>query len=136
MTRLLVVDDDEDFAGAMRMMLQSRGYDVEMEHDTVNILQRLGQRLPDALILDAMFPENPMAGIELAREVRLRFPNLPMVMVTAINQRMPLGFNRRDTDPASLPVAEFLEKPVDFRLLCDKLDRLLRRPTIATQEHQ
>ena len=56
MTRLLVVDDDEDFAGAMRMMLQSRGYDVEMEHDTVNILQRLGQRLPDALILDAMFP--------------------------------------------------------------------------------
>ena len=66
MTRLLLVDDDEDFAGAMRMMLQSRGYDVEMEHDTANILQRLGQRLPDALILDAMFPENPMAGIQLA----------------------------------------------------------------------
>ena len=58
-----------------------------------------------------------------------------MVMVTAINQRMPLGFNRGDADPASLPVAEFLEKPVDFRLLCDKLDRLLRRPTIATQEN-
>ena len=28
MTQILVVDDDEDFAGAIRMVLQSRGFDV------------------------------------------------------------------------------------------------------------
>ena len=57
-------------------------------------------------------------------------------MVTAINQCSPLGFNRGDADRAALPVAEFIKKPVDFRVLCDKLDRLLRRPTIATQENR
>ena len=34
MTQLLVVDDDEDFAGAVRMVLQWRGFDVAMEYDT------------------------------------------------------------------------------------------------------
>ena len=131
MAQLLIVDDDEDFAGAVRMMLQHRGYDVAMVYDTAGVLDQLDQRLPDALILDVMFPENPLAGIELAQEVHRRFPGLPIVILTAINERMPLGFSGRNFDPARLPVVEFLEKPVDFRLLCDKLDRLLHRPTIA-----
>lgn len=135
MTQILVVDDDEDFAQAVRMGLQSRGFDVAVVHDTAEALQRMGQRLPDAAILDVMFPENPVAGIELARELRKRFPKLPVVMLTAINEKMPLGFNQADLDPSQLPVTEFLEKPIDFRLLCDKLDRLLNRPTHATELH-
>jgi hypothetical protein len=54
-------------------------------------------------------------------------------MLTGMNQQMPLGFSQQDLDTASLPVTEFLEKPIDFRLLCDKLDRLLHRPTVATE---
>ena len=131
MTDILIVDDDEDFAGAVRMVLQSRGFDVDMEHDTSGIMARLEQRLPDALILDVMFPENPLAGIELAQKVRRRFPSLPILMLTAINQNMPLGFGSKDIDPVLLDVTEFLEKPFDFSRLCDKLDRLLNRPTIT-----
>jgi DNA-binding response OmpR family regulator len=134
MTQILVVDDDEDFAGAVRMVLQSRGFDVPMEYDAARALQRIEQRQPDAVILDVMFPDNPVAGIELAQEVRNRFPELPILMLTAINQTMPLAFSSRDIDPKLLPVTEFLEKPFDFTLLCDKLDRLLKRPTHATEE--
>ena len=54
-------------------------------------------------------------------------------MLTAISQQMPLAFSSRDIDPKLLPVTEFLEKPVDFRIMCDKLDRLLERPTHATE---
>jgi DNA-binding response OmpR family regulator len=133
MTQLLVVDDDEDFAGAVRMVLQSRGFDVAMEYDPARALERIQQRQPDAVILDVMFPENPVAGIELARAVRSQFPTLPILMLTAICQQMPLAFSSRDIDPKLLPVTEFLEKPIDFRQLCDKLDRLLKRPTIATE---
>jgi DNA-binding response OmpR family regulator len=135
MTQILVVDDDEDFAGAVRMVLQSRGFDVAMEYDPAKALQHIEQRQPDAAILDVMFPEDPVAGIELARMVRSQFPNLPILMLTAICQEMPLAFSSRDIDPALLPVTEFLEKPIDFRLLCDKLDRLLHRPTHATEEN-
>ena len=92
MTQILVVDDDEDFAGAVRMVLQSRGFDVPMLHDVAGVLDRLDQRLPDGLILNVMFPDNPVAGIELAKQVRERFPTLPIIMLTAINQHMPLGF--------------------------------------------
>jgi len=134
MANLLIVDDDEDFAGTARMMLQARGFEVAMEHDTAGIMARLDQRLPDALLLDVMFPENPTAGIELAQEVHQRYPQLPILILSAINQRFPLGFQGQPTDPAVLPVVDFLEKPVDFRLLCDKLDRLLHRPTIATEQ--
>ncbi len=134
MTQLLVVDDDEDFAGAVRMVLQSRGFDVAMEYEPAKALERIQQRQPDAVILDVMFPENPVAGVELARAVRNEFPELPILMLTAICQQMPLAFSSRDIDPKLLPVTEFLEKPIDFGQLCDKLDRLLHRPTIATEE--
>jgi DNA-binding response OmpR family regulator len=133
MTQILVVDDDEDFAGAIRMVLQSRGFDVAMEYDPDRALERIEQRQPDAVILDVMFPENPVAGVELARTLRIQFPALPILMLTAIDEQMPLAFSSRDIDPKLLPVTEFLEKPVDFRLMCDKLDRLLQRPTHATE---
>ena len=133
MTQILVVDNDEDFAGAVRMVLQSRGFDVPMLHNVAGVIDRLDQRLPDGLILNVMFPDNPVAGIELAKQVRERFPTLPIVMLTAIHQHMPLGFTAESLDPALLPVTDFLEKPIDFHLLCDKLDRLLHRPTMATE---
>jgi hypothetical protein len=59
---------------------------------------------------------------------------MPILMLTAICQQMPLAFSSRDIDQSLLPVTEFLEKPFDWSLLCDKIDRLLGRPTIATQE--
>ena len=135
MTQLLVIDDDEDFAGAVRMVLQSRGFDVAMEYDPLQALQRIEQKQPDVVILDVMFPEDPVAGVKLARTLRQKFPELPILMLTAVSQQMPLAFSSRDIDPALLPVTEFIEKPIDFTLLCDKLDRLLNRPTIATEEH-
>ncbi len=131
MAHLLIVDDDRDFAGTLRMMLQSRGYDVAMEYETENILRRLDQRLPDALILDVMFPEDPFAGIELAKEIRRKYPDLPVLMLTGVQQKFSLEDEGRD--PAKLPVTDFLAKPVDFQEFSTKLDRLLHRPTIYTE---
>lgn len=134
MANLLIVDDDDDFAGAARMMLQARGFEVAMETDPARLLPRLSQLLPDVLLLDVMFPEDPRGGLKLARAVHELYPQLPVLILSAVNQQLPLGFEQGRVDPTSLPVVDFLEKPVDFRLLCDKLDRLLRRPTIATEE--
>ena len=103
MTQLLVVDDDEDFAGAVRMVLQSRGFDVAMEHDTAKALQRIEQRQPDAVILNVMFPEDPLAGVELARAVRNQFPKLPILMLTAICRADAAGVqqSRHRSGPAA-----------------------------------
>ena len=72
-----------------------------------------------------MFPEDPGAGFQLARELRRHHPDLPILMLTAVNQQFPLGFSTRDIDRKWLPVTDFVEKPVDFAVLREKLTRLV-----------
>jgi hypothetical protein len=50
---------------------------------------------------------------------------VPVLMLTAINARFPLGFSRRDIDENWLPVSDFLEKPVDLDALCAKVSAML-----------
>ncbi len=49
-------------------------------------------------------------------------------MLTAVNQKFPLGFSNSDIDSTWLPVAEFLEKPIDFDVLKAKINKVLQRP--------
>ena len=87
-------------------------------------MQKISERRPEVLILDVMFPENPSAGFELARTVQRKFAGIPTLMLTAVNQQFPLGFSNRDIDPTWLPVTDFVEKPVDFDVLCEKVRQL------------
>lgn len=125
MAYLLIVDDDEQFAEAIATVLRADGYEVGVDPDPASGLERLRARRPDALVLDVMFPENPSAGFELAREIRKEFGEVPILMLTAVNQQFPLGFSSKDIDPTWLPVTDFLEKPVDFEVLRTRIARLV-----------
>ena len=48
-----------------------------------------------------------------------------MLMLTAVNATFPLGFSTRDIDDTWMPVADFLEKPVDLDVLVSKVDVLV-----------
>jgi hypothetical protein len=52
-------------------------------------------------------------------------------MLTAVNQQFPLGFSDKDIDPKWLPVIDFLEKPVDFAVLREKINGLFAPNTHA-----
>ena len=132
MASILVVDDDRDFSSAVATVLQAEGYDVFLEHVAENAMTQVEDREPDAVILDVMFPENPVAGFEAARQIRRARAELPILMLTAVNQQFPLGFSDRDTDPVWLPVTDFVEKPVDFRVLCEKIARMVQPQGTAT----
>ena len=125
MPYLLIVDDDPDFASSVATVCEALGHEVATVHTTLEALERVAQRRPDGLLLDVMFPEDPTAGFELAREIRRQHGNLPILMLTAVNQQFPLGFSDKDIDPKWLPVTDFVEKPVDFELLRQKITRLL-----------
>jgi CheY-like chemotaxis protein len=125
MAYLLIVDDDTDFAGAVGRVLRSRGYEVAVETDAEKAVGRIQQRRPAVVILDVMFPENDTAGFEVARAIRRAFGDLPVLLLTAVNQSFPLGFSNKDLDPKWLPAIEFLEKPVDLALLCEKVAGIL-----------
>ena len=118
---ILIVDDDTDFAGAVGTVLQSHGH----ETDSAKAVGRIHQRRPDAIILDVMFPENDTAGFDLARAIRRTFGELPVFLLTAVNNTFPLGFGNKDLDPKWLPAVEFLEKPVDLNRLCERVEQVL-----------
>ena len=54
-----------------------------------------------------------------------QFKGMVVLMLTAVNTRVPLGFGKQDIDEEWMPVAGFLEKPVDLDLLRDKVGQLL-----------
>lgn len=130
MSYVMVIDDDEDFASAAAEVLSGAGHEVRVELGIDSAVKNMEERRPDLVVLDVMFPEDPSGGFELARTMRHhneKLRTIPILMLTAINARFPLGFGSHDIDKNWLPVAEFLEKPVDLDVLVSKVSELLKK---------
>ena len=131
MAYILIVDDDEDLARATGKVLTRAGHEVAIELDTRSAYKSLGQRMPDLMILDVMFPESSSEGFDFARKLRGEggaLKKLPILMLTAVNMKFPLGFSEKDIDDDWLPVTEFLEKPVEFDVLVSKVNGIAGAP--------
>jgi CheY-like chemotaxis protein len=134
MAYVLIIDDDEDFADTTATVLRKEGHNVQIELDTDDAAQSMENKRPDLVILDVMFPEDASAGFELARYMRHeseKLKSIPILMLTAINAKFPLGFGPQDIDDIWLPITDFLEKPVDFDVLRSKVAKLLHEDTSA-----
>ena len=80
---VLVVDDDASIRQLLRRILEEEGYTV-VEADNGRVaLERLGERVPGAILLDLMMPE--MDGFEFlsALHEREAWRHIPVVIVTA-----------------------------------------------------
>jgi CheY-like chemotaxis protein len=81
---VLIVEDDDDVAEAMALILKDAGYEAEIARDGMQGLERLRRGAPPALILlDLMMPV--MGGSEF-REEQLRMPeaaSIPVVVISA-----------------------------------------------------
>jgi two-component system response regulator CpxR len=129
MAYVMIVDDDEDFAETIALVIKNEGHEVQNKYDTESAFESMQNRAPDLVLLDVMFPEDSSAGFELARAIRHeneKLKKVPILMLTAINAKFPLGFGPNDIDGEWMPVTDFLEKPVDFDILRDKLAKLLK----------
>lgn len=136
MAYVMVIDDDEDFAAAAAMALRNAGHEVEVHHDPDAGLAAIQVRRPDLVVLDVMFPESASAGFDVARKIA--GPNqpgcpIPVLMLTAVNSRFPLGFSSSDIDSDWLPVADFVEKPVDLATLPGRVSALLAKTAAAKE---
>jgi len=132
MAYLMIVDDDQPLANALATVLDSAGYEVGTEFSIENARESMKRRRPDLVLLDVMFPEDMTAGFSLARKMRHykeEFRNVPVIMMTAINQESPIQFSERDIDETWLPVSDFMNKPVDFDEMLEKISKLLETNT-------
>ncbi len=128
MAKVMIVDDDQDFVDSISRLLKGKGHELTTVYDTEGVIKQLGRDPHDVLILDVMFPENAAAGFHLAQEIRKHesLSRLPILILSAINTKFPMGFGPGDIDDTWMPVQDFLEKPIDFDVLADKVETLAK----------
>jgi DNA-binding response OmpR family regulator len=119
MSYVLVVDDDETLASVVTGYLERAGHRTTHVGDGTSALEALGQDLPDLVVLDLMLPG--VDGLEVCRRIRITTPDLPVLMLTALNET--------EDRIAGLEVGadDYLAKPFSPRELVLRVDALLRR---------
>jgi two-component system OmpR family response regulator len=114
--RVLIVDDNQDAAISLAMVLGAAGFDVETSFDGQGALKAAERFKPDACVLDINMPG--MNGYELARRLRENTPGAPPLLATVtaysdhshLDRAVDAGFDLHFTKPADpSEVAEQLE---------------------------
>jgi DNA-binding response OmpR family regulator len=116
---ILVVDDDVDLSGIIRLILTSAGYDTYVANSGQEALDWLSGNRPDLVLLDLMMPD--INGFTILRKMRANEPTrqLPVVVLTAKADQ-----ETRD-ETRSMGADEFLTKPVNANSLIDHVKRAL-----------
>ena len=127
MIKIKLVDDDLEITENIMSILKSEGFYVEGYNELKGAIEFIKDGVPDLIILDVMFPENPAGGLDLARELRTydELSKIPVILFTNINQELPMGFSQDDIDDEWMPVQAFMEKPINPGELIDKIKALL-----------
>jgi len=87
-THVLLVDDEEMVRQTTTMQLQDLGYQVTAAASAAVALQLIaGGLAPDVLVTDHIMPDK--TGAQLARELRQRLPNLPVLIITGYSNLTP-----------------------------------------------
>src|SRR5947199_3549658 len=77
---VLVVDDEAAIRDSHHMILEYEGYRVEEAASGSQALTKVGERAPDAIVLDIKMPE--MDGLELLKALRERGYDMPVLMIS------------------------------------------------------
>lgn len=125
MASVLIIDDDPDLSECHADALRRAGHEVRVAATPKAGTDAIEDRRPDIILLDVMFPDSDTEGFELARKIPRRCPGVPILMITSVNRHFPLKFSKDDRDGLWLPIADFLDKPVDLAVLVEKVNHLL-----------
>ncbi|MBF0626670.1 MAG: response regulator [Magnetococcales bacterium] len=129
MARILIIDDDQDITDNLTMILEGIGHQITVKADTDHLLEDVRAVHPDLIILDIMMPEDSQAGFKAARLLNQdeAIGKIPVLILSAVNQRSKLsfGFSESDISTDFMPVEAFIEKPVEPKILIEKINSLL-----------
>jgi len=81
MTSVLVVDDDQDLAEMLGIVLNGAGIEVDLVSRGDEVMDVFRNNPPDLVLLDLMLPG--LDGIEVCRQIRAFSVRVPIVMLTA-----------------------------------------------------
>ncbi len=125
MTRVLVVDDEQQIARALAVNLRARGYDVDVAENGEIALELAARRHPDAVILDLGLPG--IEGTDVVRGLR-GWSRVPILVLTV-----------RDAESDKVAALDagaddYVTKPFGMDELLARLRAALRRATPAEED--
>jgi len=116
---ILIVEDEMEMAGLLSRGLREESYDVSVARDGRAALELSAANNFDLILLDLMLPQ--MDGIQVARELRKREAETPVLMLTA---RDTLSDIVSGLDAGA---DDYLTKPFSFTELLARMRALVRR---------
>jgi DNA-binding NtrC family response regulator len=123
MADILVVDDDESIATAFRAFLGDDQHVVRVASTASDGLRRIVERVPDLLIMDIRMPGTD--GLRALREIRGRFPDLYVVMMTAY------GTSQTSIEAIRSGAFDYVTKPLDLDELRTVINKALAAQRIT-----
>ncbi len=113
---ILLVDDEQDFLDPIAFWLESKGYSVRMALEGEQALKLVDEEIPDIVLLDINMPV--MNGVETLQNIRKKHKTLPVIMITAELEQLPVLQN--------MGIAGFFPKGGSLEQLESLLEPIIR----------
>ncbi len=118
-TKVLLVDDEVEFATALSQRLQLRKYDAKAVFCAEDALAVVHSNPPDVILLDLKMPG--MSGFEVLRAVRQFNPTVEVIILSGHG-----SMQSRDEATES-GIFDYVMKPIDIEELTQKIDSAKQR---------
>ena len=117
--KLLLVEDDDAIADALRLHVEQAGYQLHRESNGVHAMAAIDRQRWDMVLLDLMLPGAD--GWDVCRHLRARHPDVPVIMLSArsTEAHRVLGLE--------LGADDYLAKPFSMLELVARVRALFRR---------
>jgi two-component system alkaline phosphatase synthesis response regulator PhoP len=122
--RILVVDDEPDFAGIVQQNLEKEGFEVEVAYDGDEGLEKVKANPPDAIVLDVMMPGKD--GYQVCSELKAdeQYADIPIILLTAVASHVTsTRYSHRDG--MSTEADDYLAKPASAEQITESIKGLL-----------
>ena len=122
---ILLVDDDPDFVEAVKVIVESGGYEVQVAYDGEEGLEAVAAKRPDLIVLDVMMPV--MNGHEACDKLKAddATKDIPIILLTAVADRVTTS-NYTHRDMLESEAEDYMPKPVEPKELLERIQTWLK----------
>ena len=126
--KVLIIEDNARVSALLKRGLESQGYQIYISEDAEDALVMMDKITFELVITDIMLPN--MNGIELSKLIKRKYPELPIIMLTA------LGTIDEKIEGFDAGADDYMVKPFEIRELYARIKAILLRKANSPQKNE